>query len=77
MGGRKKLHLMQYLSKGIGQCHGKEEVCVGTPSVDPEVPENRAEGRGEKEHHQYHQGVAKVYTQGREKEEREKVTLKT
>ena len=59
--GRRKLHLMQYLSKGIRQRHGKEEVCVGTPSVDPEVPEDRAESRGEEEHHQYHQSVAQVY----------------
>ena len=58
---------MKYLSKGIGQCHGKKEVCIGASSVDPEVPEDRAEGGGEKEHHQDNQGVAKVYMQGRER----------
>ena len=56
-----KKYPVQYLSKGIRQCHGKEEVCVGTPGMDPEVPEDRAESRGEEEHHQYHQSVAQVY----------------
>ena len=60
-GGRKS----QYLSKGIGQCHGKEEVCVGTPGVDPEVPEDRTEGGGEEEHHQCHQSIAQVCMYGR------------
>ena len=55
------MHPMQYLSKGIGQRHCKEEVCIGTPSVDPEVPKDRTESRGEEEHYQYHQSIAQVY----------------
>ena len=43
----KPLESELYLSQCISESHGKEEVSISTASMDPEVPENRAEDGGD------------------------------
>ena len=53
-----------HLSQCVGESDGKEEVGIGRPSVDPEIPQHRAQDRGNQKHTQHHQTVPQVY-QGR------------
>jgi hypothetical protein len=52
--------MYMYLRQCICEGHGKEEVCISTASMDPEVPENRTKDRGEEKHHQNNQCVAEI-----------------
>ena len=54
------VHVGTYLCKSVGEGHGKKEVGISTASMDPEIPENRAQDGGEKKHHQHHQSVAEI-----------------
>ncbi len=54
---------LSYLCQGVCESHCEEEVCVGTASVDPQVPQHGAKDGGHQEHAQHHQGVPQVWKQ--------------
>ena len=53
-------HQATNLGQTVNKCHGKEKICIGTPSMYPEVPEDRTQHRGHQEHGEDHKGIAKV-----------------
>ena len=50
----------EVLSQAVNDGHGKVEVCIGTASVNPKVPQDRPSNASHKEHNDHRKNKPQV-----------------